>query len=194
MNPARAKLLTRKQKLSAFRWSSYPQYLQGRSARPSWLRVDRLLGEHGIPKDSPAGREQFERRMELRRAAEDGEEFRALQRGWCLGGEEFRKELLAQMSAGPEHYGQEIREAGEEKARRVIEGELRKLGWRSGDLEARRKGDPEKVRLALRLRGETTMTLGWIAQALQMGTKTYLSHLLYWQGRVEKKSRNKPRE
>jgi REP element-mobilizing transposase RayT len=194
LNPARAKLLTRQQKLSAFRWSSYPQYLQGRSARPSWLRVDRLLGEHGIPKDSPAGREQFERRMELRRAAEDGEEFRALQRGWCLGGEEFRKELLAQMSSGPEHYGEEIRESGEEKARRVLEAELQKLGWRTGDLQARRKGDPQKVRLALRLRGETTMTLGWIAQALQMGTKTYLSHLLYWQGRVQKKNRNKPRE
>ena len=194
LNPARAKLLTRKQKLWAFRWSSYPQYLQSRAARPPWLRVDRLLGEHGIPKDSPAGREQFERRMELRRAAEDGEEFRGLQRGWCLGSEEFRKELLAQMSVGPEHYGEEIRESGEEKARRVIAAELQKLGWRTGDLEARRKGDPEKVHLALRLRGETTMTLGWIAQALQMGTKTYLSHLLYWQGRVEKKNRNKPRE
>jgi hypothetical protein len=91
-------------------------------------------------------------------------------------------------------HGEEIRQSGEEKARRVLEAELQRLGWRTGDLEARRKGDPEKVRLALRLRGETTMTLGWIAQALQTGTKTYLSHLLYWQGRMEKESRNKPRE
>jgi len=34
---------------------------------------------NGIPKDSPAGRKQFERRMELRRAAEDGEEFGPLE-------------------------------------------------------------------------------------------------------------------
>src|SRR5260370_10800841 len=191
MNPARAKLLSAKQPLSAFRWSSYPEYLKGRAARPSWLRVDRLLGEHGIPKDSPAGRKQFERRMELRRAAEDGEEFGPLLRGWCVGSEEFRQELLAQMSAGPEHYGEEIRESGEQKAKRVIQAELKKLGWKEADLEARRKGDPEKVRMALRLRAETTMTLGWIAQALQMGTKTHLSHLLYWQGQPEKKNRCK---
>jgi hypothetical protein len=118
MNPARAKLLTRKQKLSDFRWSSYSQYVQSRAARPGWLRVDRLLGEHGIPKDSPVGRQQFERRMELRRGAEDGDEFRTLQRGWCLGSQEFRQELLAQMSAGPEHYGEEIRKSGEEKGMR----------------------------------------------------------------------------
>src|SRR5947209_15829221 len=95
LNPARAKLLPAKARLSEFRWSSYPDYLKGRGRRPPWLRVDRLLGEHGIQRDSPAGRAQFERRMELRRAAEDGEEFDALQRGWCVGSEEFRKELLA---------------------------------------------------------------------------------------------------
>jgi hypothetical protein len=51
----------------------------------------------------------------------------------------------------------------------------------------RPKGDPEKVRIAVRLRQETTMTLGWIAQALHMGTKTHLSHLLYWRGKQKKK-------
>jgi hypothetical protein len=30
----------------------------------------------------------------------------------------------------------------------------------------RRKGDPEKVQIALRLRRETTMTLAWTAQRL----------------------------
>jgi len=29
--------------------------LLARSKRPAWLRVDRLLGEWGIPEDSPAG-------------------------------------------------------------------------------------------------------------------------------------------
>ena len=150
--------------------------------------MDRLLGEHGIPRDSPAGREQFERRMEWRRAAEDGEEFLPLLRGWCVGSEAFRKELLGQMEAGPEHYGEEIRQSGEEKARRLIEAELKRRGWRAEELANRPKGDPEKVCIALRLRRETTMTLGWIAQVLGMGTRTYLCHLLYWHGR-EKKSK-----
>jgi hypothetical protein len=39
------------------------------------------------------------------------------------------------------------------------------------------------VRIALRLRRETTMTLGWIAKRLNMGTKTHLSHLIYWHDR-----------
>jgi len=98
-----------------------------------WL--DRLLGEWGIPKDGEAGRAEFERRMEARRAAEDGVEFKPVVRGCCLGGEEFREELLARMSreAGPEHYGMEIRESGLAKAERIIREELKRGAgrWRT---------------------------------------------------------------
>src|ERR1035441_2812813 len=67
LNPARAKVLTAEEPLSAFVWSSYPQYLAAPARRPNWLRVDRLLGEWGIPKDSEAGRREFAERMEWRR-------------------------------------------------------------------------------------------------------------------------------
>jgi len=46
-------------------------------------------------------------------------------------------------------------------------------------LEQRRKGDFGKVRIAQRLRRETTMTLGWIAERLRMGMKTHLRHSIY---------------
>jgi len=36
-----------------------------------------------------------------------------------------------------------------------------------------------KVALAARLRAETTMMVGWIAEHLAMGTRGYLNHLLY---------------
>ena len=36
-----------------------------------------------------------------------------------------------------------------------------------------------KEALAARLRAETTMTVGWIAERLAMGTRGYLNHLLY---------------
>ena len=62
---------------------------------------------------------------------------------------------------------------------------LKRAGWREEELVERRKGDPKKVKIALRLRRETTMTLAWIAQRLSMGTKTYLTHLLYWHKRKE---------
>jgi hypothetical protein len=43
--------------------------------------------------------------------------------------------------------------------------------------------DVKNLKIALRLRRETTMTCAWIAQQLLMGTKTHLTHLLYWQNR-----------
>ncbi|HAV64486.1 MAG TPA: transposase, partial [Verrucomicrobiales bacterium] len=64
LNPARATLLAAGQPLRGFAWSSWPAYLAAPSKRPAWLRVDRLLGEHGIPKDSVAGRRELERRVE----------------------------------------------------------------------------------------------------------------------------------
>src|SRR5436305_1759006 len=44
LNPTRAGLLGAGQPLTEFAWSSYRPYLK-RSARPPWLRVDRLFGE-----------------------------------------------------------------------------------------------------------------------------------------------------
>ena len=72
LNPARAKLLPADQPLKRFAWSSWPAYLLSPSKRPAWLRaclpkprrrqVDRLLGEWGLPKDSPEGRQGWRRR------------------------------------------------------------------------------------------------------------------------------------
>src|SRR5215471_17746216 len=50
LNPARAKLLARDKPLSQFAWSSYVEYLKPPSRRWQALRVDRLLGEHHIPR------------------------------------------------------------------------------------------------------------------------------------------------
>ncbi len=56
LNPSRAKLLGVEEPLKAFAWSSYPDYLKAPAKRPWWLRVNRLLGEHRIAKDSAFGR------------------------------------------------------------------------------------------------------------------------------------------
>ena len=131
LNPARANRVVADVPLKSFAWSSWPAYLLAPSKRPAWLRVDRLLllGERGIPKDNPAGRQRLERALEERRSAEEGEEFKPIRRGWCLGEEKFREELLTQMSE--------------------------------------------------RMGAQTTMTVGWIAERLAMGTRGYLNHLLY---------------
>jgi len=65
----------------------------------------------------------------------------------------------------------------------LVNQELNKLGWKGETLGQEHKGDRRKLQIALHLRRQTTMTFSWISQRLQMGTKTYLAHLLYWQGR-----------
>ena len=103
LNPVRAKCIKAKEPMEAFAWSSYGEYLKLPGQRLPWLRTDRLLGERHIPKDSPAGRRQFARQMEERRGWETQADYRQIRRGWCLGDEEFRRELLPTgMPAGGE--------------------------------------------------------------------------------------------
>src|SRR5215471_5707135 len=98
LNPVRAHLLKPEERLLAYPWSSFGYYLAAPEHRPQWIRVDRLLGEHGLQRDVPAARQEFERRMEAQRlVAGDEQGLKALRRGWCLGSEEFRKQLLEKM-------------------------------------------------------------------------------------------------
>ena len=181
LNPARARLLTAEQPLREFAWSSWPWYLQPPKQRPPWLRVDRLLGEYRIPKDSAAGRRHLETELESRCGSESGDEFKALRRGWYLGDDSFRKELLDQMNEGmgAEHYGAERRETVEAHAEGIVLEEFKRRRWKESELERRAKGDPEKLAVAERLRQETAVTMKWIAARLQMGTPSHVNHLLY---------------
>ena len=180
LNPVRAKSLRAEQRLGHYRWSSYREYLRPPGRRPAWLRTGRLLGELGIPKDSAAGRRQFERTMEERRRLDDPDTFKAVRRGWYLGDKTFRAELVEQMNEkmGAEHYGEERRETDEQKAERIVTEELKRRGWKESELGLRPKAAKAKIALALRLRKETTMSLKWIALRLQMGSWTYVSNLL----------------
>jgi REP element-mobilizing transposase RayT len=180
LNPVRAKLLRPGESLQSYLWSSYGQYLKAPGKRFGWLRVERLLGEWGIPLDSPAGRKRFAQFMEHRRRQESPKaNWKAVERGWFLGDKAFKEELLAQMhQRRGDHYGPELREADLAHAERILKGQLRQRRWTEDELSRRRKGDPEKVRMASQLREQTTMTLKWIAQRLKMGTWTHVSNCL----------------
>jgi hypothetical protein len=117
--------------------------------------------------------------MEARRAAELDKEWKAVRRGWCLGGKEFRRDLLKEMRCwtGSNHGRQERRETEEAKAERLIAQELKRR-WTGADLARRRKDDGQKVMIALRMHQETTMTLRWIAKRLSMRVAGSLANLL----------------
>jgi hypothetical protein len=138
------------------------------------------VGEYGIPGDTAAGRERFEQVMEVRRFEADGRQYKDLRRGWMLGSEEFRKELLEQTGKwlGPNHFGQERRETAQAGARRIMAETLRKEGLTSEGLKRLSANHRIKVDLARRLRQETTMDLKWISENLGVGSWKYLSNLL----------------
>ena len=173
LNPVRARLLKPEERLLAYPCSSFGYYLAAPQHRPHWMRVDRLLGEHGLQPDDPAARQEFERRMEARRLDPGDEEgLKALRRGWCLGSDEFKKQNLEQIEGklSEHHFGELRQETAQAKAERIIGEELRRLGWQESELAARRKHDPGKVQIAQRLRQETTLSVKHIAQRLHFGT------------------------
>lgn len=98
-----------------------------RSARPGggWTGC---WASAAFPRTVRRGDNGWEQALEARRGGEEGEEFKAIRRGWCLGEETFRKELLAQMSGrmGAEHYGEERAETAVAKAEGIIAEELQR--------------------------------------------------------------------
>jgi REP element-mobilizing transposase RayT len=179
LNPARAGLIRKGKSLEAYVWSSYPSYLMAPRRRQRWMRCDRLLGEHGLEKESRRSRLEFGRRTEGRRW-EDNDEDTAIRRGWHFGAEDFLARLLDKVTRSPteHHRALERNETDKEKAERIIRDSLAELGWRQKDLQRRRKSDRTKVLLARRIRSETAVSLRWIADRLEMGTWTHVSNLL----------------
>lgn len=174
LNPVRAKLLKPEQRLVEYRWSSWPEYLKSPGKRPSWLRVDRTMGEWCVNQDNAVGRRQLEQGMEQRKELEMSkatEDWKKLRRGWCWGPKGFREELLEMIGEkqGGQHHGEELKESDEQKAQRLVAEMLQKAGWTDVELPARAKGDKKKARMAARLRKETTMSWQWIAKRLEMG-------------------------
>ena len=130
--------------------------------------------------------------MEQRRGQESPKaEWKAIERGWCLGDEEFRAELLEQVrQLRGDHYGPELRQADEAHALGIMRDEFKARGWTDTDLSQLAKGEEDKVEIAWRLRQQTSMTLKWIAGKLRMGSWTYLSNLLVLKRKESEKNRS----
>jgi REP element-mobilizing transposase RayT len=196
LNPVRAGLIGKEDRLLAYPWSSLVWYLSAPEHRPGWIRVDRLFGEHGIQQDSAAGRQEFEDYLERRRREEDDEAtLKVFRRGWCLGSDEFKQKMLELMDGklGENHSGQLHRENADQKASRIIAEELRRLGWTEVDLAGRLKNDPAKLAIAGRVRRETTLSIKWIAARLQLGTaKSARATLHHWMQSHENSAKAKP--
>lgn len=181
LNPVRAAIVASGEKLESYQWSSYPGYCRPKLRAP-WLRVDRLLGEHGLTEDRTATRREFARRMEHERLEGPGEnELESLRGGWKLGAEDFG-DWLAEKLSRRGRAGERAKERSETDAalaERTVREALEAVSWREIDLALQPKGHPVKVNIARELRTVTPITRRWIANRLRMGTASYVSTLLH---------------
>ncbi len=169
------------------RWEHRLRLTEDPEHRPGWMRVDRVLGEHGLTEDTAATRQEFERRMEARRREKaDQAALKSLRRGWYLGSQDFKDRMLEKLDGklGEHHSGQLRLETAEAKGKRIMDEELRRLGWNRRELALRRKSDPGKLTMAARLRRETTLSLKAIAARVGLGTsKSANARLHEWMKR-----------
>ena len=177
LNPVRAKILEPGEHLESFRWSSYPAY-RSPKLRPSWLRVDRLFGEHGLIEDTVRSRRELDRIMKtLRLNPEDPTDLRE---SWKIGTQDF-PDWLADKLSRRGRKGERASERSETDAalaERLVSEALAQLRWRELDLAIHPKGDRSKVGIAHQLRQKTPMTYQWIANRLHMGSGSYVFNLL----------------
>lgn len=182
LNPARAKLIELEAgKLSDYRWSSYPLYLDP-AKRPAWLVAERVLGALGVT-DDPAGRRWYREHMRKRvleiACADDPQAVDAswekIRRGWFFGSDGFRKELMGRLDGSLEgkkassFSGEAVREHNEVEAERLVQKGLSILHLDSGTLESMRKGAPEKMAIAWLLKKRTIVRNEWVSKRLFCG-------------------------
>jgi hypothetical protein len=113
--------------------------------------------------------------------AELEEKWKALRRGWYVGGEGFAARLRGKMEKlvrgrrRESHSGAAKAEHGEEAAEQLLRQGLESLGMAAEDLAGRPKITAEKAALASWLRERTTVSLRWLSARLQMGHYTNAS-------------------
>src|SRR4029077_13020353 len=153
LNPIRARLVGKKESLRSFKWSSYPAYLD-RKLRAPWLRVDRVLGEHGLQQDSAATRRELERRMNRMCAEINDAADEVLRRGWRIGAEDFCDWLADKLARRGKkgERGRERSETDQARAEAIVRKALAQLRWRDIELATKPKGHREKIKVARQLR------------------------------------------
>ena len=184
LNPARARLVGKKDALLDFRWSSLPAYVGRTSQRPAWLEVSRVLGELGFDGRARDRRAYGQRMEERAREGLEEETLRQLRRGWMLGGDAFRDRVLDWMekNAGGRAVRKVRREEadadhGQGQAERIIKEMLKGLNMSEREVVSARKGDWRKRVIAQRVRGETSVSLRWLGARLGMGSEGHVSRV-----------------
>lgn len=192
LNPARAWMTgpgKEWERLRDYPWSSLGLYLGRKAKRPSWLKVEKVLGSYSF-KDHTAGRESYGKFMDERgeevQRGKPGIGYEQLRRGWCLGDGDFRQKMLDLVEKSlvgkksESLSGEAVQEHGEAEASKLLAEGLQKLGMSQEDLKELKKSAPEKRALAAYLVSRTLVGTKRIAELLEMGHRSSVSQAKKW--------------
>ncbi|MEM7013503.1 MAG: transposase [Verrucomicrobiota bacterium] len=191
LKPIRRELIQPTDDLRVYRFSSVSFYDVAIGMRGAWQKAALGLKAFGFT-DTAVGRNQFIDRLNERKRLEpadsvgltqikDQSPHSTLRRGWYFGSLDFRHRL--------NHLKREAAPApaaaceDDELAQQILHFGLPKLQLKTDSLGELPKGDWRKALLAHLLTRHTTVTLSWVADRLQMGSR---SGVCRWAQRFER--------
>jgi putative transposase len=192
LNPARAGLVTPREGLESFPWSSLAYYVKSPIKRKPWEQAERGLRSWWREDDTQGRRgylEHLEKRVreegaEAGRTLPEGQSLQStLRRGWCFGTEAFKAKLLElaeralKKGSKRKNYAaaEEVKQHSEVRAEAVVKSGMKVCKLDTKALEALPRGDERKVLIALAVKRETTVPLDWIAARMHMGARSTVS-------------------
>ena len=176
-------MVDRAANVAGYPWSSLAVFGSARSL-PAWLVRARLFDALGLPDESARSRKRFAERLRLKARelwASENElegEWKALRRGWYVGGPEFRESLeergersmKGKKRASFRDDG--LRRHDERAARRLLDQALQCCELDRAQVRRLKKSDPRKQVLAWLMKTRTAVAASWIQDQLEMGDES----------------------
>jgi len=179
LNPVRAGIV-QLDALGGYRIGSYG-YLRRPKARPKCLSFGAVLTAAGGLVDQKGGWASYAAYLEWlaeNEPAQKGLAFDQMCRGWAIGSDEFKQDMMRR-------YEERLLGTGAEASTRTearlqvwsttLNLALARLGKTPADASRDRKAAPWKVAIAAHLKTLTTTSNPWIAEALEMGASAAVS-------------------
>ncbi len=198
LNPVRAGLVSRRDGIEAYRWSSLADYVAPKRKRRKWITVSVGLEAKGYRDDSGGRRRYIE---DLEHSFDwseykvaglelpDGQSLQStLRRGWYFGSEAMREKLLSILEEqtkigerdGMRRFatsfnGPQTIVEKESAATRIVEAAQRVFGLSRSHWEELPKGDWRKGLAALLVRQRNLASNSWLSARLSMGAPSAVS-------------------
>ena len=180
LNPVRASICSLED-LKSYSLSSYPKFWEKEPKEG----LDRLamLSCLKVP-DSLAGMKLYAKQLEVCEANDPIQKKALMDRycqGWYIGSAEGKSEIknwLTKEFSNAQWDPAQFKELTEAQWESIVDEEMKKAARKESDLQNSPKGADWKIRIALRLRRETSASNPWIAKRLNMGHASRISNLL----------------